>query len=209
LSAKRKKNSRIGTDTQLHLYMTLRNIFVSSRCFFLMEKKKRIIYWFRRQDKDSRKYLPNVLIEKILGEPWIHSEFFFEDDSITVSVSWETPCAIFKGPRRGYLNKKKWEGWRIWVPASAYDGMMSFCEKQQDKKFDAWGSFCFFFASCSVDPSSEEDKLICSRMMARASIMYGILPDDINAGLITPPVLRKIIMDLKTLKVQKVREMSR
>ena len=157
----------------------------------MKKKTKKIVFWFRKQDKNTSKICLNRCVERMQGSPWIHSELYFVDDQTTVKVTSLAGMSIVKTNGSEYGARKIWDGYVVDVDATTYKKFLLSCKKKKGMPFNMCGFLTFFLFPCLA--REDEPALICSRHMALESINYGILDPLTNGIFFTPAILRKEI----------------
>lgn len=131
---------------------------------------------------------------------YIHAEFFFITDGVTVTVDTRKPVT-FIDYGNDYSDESKWDCYVIWVPRKAYLGAYNFCRSQEGKPFSKSGIFCFGCARLfTLGPDG--GSWICSRLMCEALKTGGILSHSIDSYTVTPSVLLELVTQQTKYRVQ-------
>lgn len=163
----------------------------------------RIRCCFRKLDELTKKSWMNSFAALWTNSDYIHSEFYFVDDGVTVTVDAVKPVSFIPFGNPNYSNTKKWECYEITLPVDSYIAAYNFCLSQEGKPFDKSGIFCFgCFKACTRAPRGSS--WICSRLMCEALKRAGVLSNRIDIYQVSPSALRELILTQKNYEVKMV-----
>lgn len=160
-----------------------------------------IVCCFRKIDERTRKSWMNWFASQWSASPYIHAEFYFMFDAVTVTVDTRKPVT-FIDYGNDYSDRNKWECYVIWVHRSNYVRVYNYCRKQERKPFDKSGIYCFGCTRLCTS-GSDGEAWICTRLMCEALKKGDVLDYSVDSYSITPTRLRELILEQNRWNVER------
>jgi hypothetical protein len=162
-------------------------------------EKSRIVYFFRKQDEDTKQYFFNNAVQHYTGSKYIHCELYFVERDRTVSINSNTSVLIRRGSDKKYSDRKKWTGYIVYLSHEKEEKMWKSCKKDKGKGFDYFAIYCFCMLPCRSRIDKYE-RMVCSKQVAKSSIEAGIFDNSLDPESYTPSLIHKKLMNLKKSK---------